>query len=343
MSARFDTGLVVGKFSPLHRGHLGLIQFAAAKCKRLVIVSYSSPEYPGCAAEQRERWLRACAPESVISVITPEKVTQLQQAGMAVPDMPANDASDNAQRQFMAAWLQRVLEVNVQAVFTSEAYGEGFAAALSAHFGEQVMHVSYDPQRSRMPVSGTQLRQHWRTARQHLALPVLDDWMPRLCLLGAESTGKSTLTAWLAAWLDEPCVAEYGRELWEQRQGKLIYDDLLMIAEEQVRREQEAACRARHWVICDTSPLTTLFYSLALFAQAAPALHHLSQRAYHKVFLSAPDFPMVQDGTRQDEAFRLRQHQWYVDTLNQRGIPYQLLSGPLEERQASLKVALLSG
>lgn len=58
------TGLVVGKFCPLHRGHEALIAFAAAGCDRLVILSYTSPElgYPTedftCACA-RKRWRSA--------------------------------------------------------------------------------------------------------------------------------------------------------------------------------------------------------------------------------------------------------------------------------------------
>lgn len=53
----FNTGLVVGKFSPLHRGHQALIDHALTRCERVLLLSWSQPEMPGCEAERRE----ACA------------------------------------------------------------------------------------------------------------------------------------------------------------------------------------------------------------------------------------------------------------------------------------------
>ncbi|WP_163317363.1 AAA family ATPase, partial [Enterobacter hormaechei] len=79
----------------------------------------------------------------------------------------------------------------------------------------------------------------------------------RICLLGGESTGKSTLSKALADVLDTAYVTEFGRDYWEEKNGVLTADDLLHIAREQVRREQQA--EANRYLICDTSPLTTLF------------------------------------------------------------------------------------
>ncbi len=139
-------------------------------------------------------------------------------------------------------------------------------------------------------------------------------WAASRCW-AASSTGKSSLAQALAAELGTVQVAEYGRELWEERAGQLDFADLLRIAEEQVRREHEAAGRAREWLVCDTTPLTTLFYSHAMFGCAEPALDALAGRAYDLVVLCEPDFPFVQDGTRRDESFRMRQHRWYEAEL----------------------------
>ncbi|MDF2622573.1 MAG: ATPase [Kosakonia cowanii] len=51
---RFASGLIVGKFAPLHCGHERLINTALAQCERLWLISYSVPELPGCEPEKRE-------------------------------------------------------------------------------------------------------------------------------------------------------------------------------------------------------------------------------------------------------------------------------------------------
>jgi NadR type nicotinamide-nucleotide adenylyltransferase len=154
----------------------------------------------------------------------------------------------------------------------------------------------------------------------------------RIAFLGGESSGKTVLAARLARDLDTGCAGEYGRELWEVKKGRLAYEDMVVIAREQVRREEGALEAARAFVFCDTSPLTTLFYSLEMFGQAEPELLLAAQRTYSMVVLCAPDFPFVQDGTRRDDAFRHRQHAWYEAQFAARGISYVTARGSLGER-----------
>ena len=62
----------------------------------------------------------------------------------------------------------------------------------------------------------------------------------RIAVYGPESTGKTQLAGKLAARFGAPLVAEYARERWDQ-QGALGLEDMLPIAREQWRREDEAA------------------------------------------------------------------------------------------------------
>lgn len=151
-------------------------------------------------------------------------------------------------------------------------------------------------------------------------------------MLGGESTGKSSLGLALAEALGTRHAAEYGRELWEQQGGVLGYDDLLRIGRTQVARERELAGHCQRYLVCDTTPLTTLFYCRELFGRAEAELEQLARRHYHHVFLCADDFPFVQDGTRQDETFRRRQNQWYEQALQQRGWAFTRLAGSLAQR-----------
>ena len=97
---------------------------------------------------------------------------------------------------------------------------------------------------------------------------------------------------------------------------------------------------ANRFLFCDTSPLTTLFYSNHLFGKGEQALERLAERCYDLTFLCAPDFPFVQDGTRQPESFRIRQHEWYLNELAERGIAYRLITGSPEARIAQARELL---
>ncbi len=319
--SRYRTGLVVGKFAPLHLGHEHVIRTAIAACDHVVILSYSSPEFPGCEPERRASWLTARFPQ-VTRII-------LGHAGVTLPD---NSDSDDTHRAFCAAILRDRFNHLIDAIFTSEPYGPGFAADLARRQRAPVAHVSVDLARSMVPISGTALRADIHGLRHFLAPEVYATFIERVAILGGESTGKSTLAAALAAEVGTGHVAEYGRELWDECAGRLVFDDLLAIAREQIRREEAAlVCPAtQRFLFCDTTPLTTLFYSQELFQRTAPELISLGRRHYHHTFLCADDFPFHQDGTRRDPAFRRKGQTWYRERLRQQ--PYTTLHGSIRSR-----------
>lgn len=151
-------------------------------------------------------------------------------------------------------------------------------------------------------------------------------------MLGGESSGKTTLAAALARELGSVWAPEFGRELWTEKNGALLFDDMLAIGRAQQAREQALLPDATRWLVCDTSALTTIFYSTEMFGRADPALAALAAQPYDVTLLCAPDFAFVQDGTRRDDGFRQRQHAWYVAELVRRGVPYTVIHGPLVRR-----------
>ncbi len=162
----------------------------------------------------------------------------------------------------------------------------------------------------------------------------------RIAVVGGESTGKSTLVEALGARYDEPCVAEYGRTLWEERRGQLVYDDLRAIGVRHVADEDEAAARATHCAFVDTTPLTTLWYSIDGYGKADSELAALSWRQYDLTLVCAPDFPFVQDGSRSSEDFRLRHDRWIRAILFARGIDFLDVRGPIDARVAQVAALL---
>ena len=160
---RAARGLVVGKFCPLHRGHQVLLDHAQAACERLVVVSYTRPEFDGLWPARREQWLRNLYPQAQHWVLDDARLAALcQQRGVPVRALPHNDEDDATHRHFVAWLLREIVRSDVDAVFTSEAYGPGFAAVLSQEQqqrgGRAVVHVEVDPARVRVPTSGTAIR-----------------------------------------------------------------------------------------------------------------------------------------------------------------------------------------
>lgn len=166
----------------------------------------------------------------------------------------------------------------------------------------------------------------------------------RIALMGGESSGKTSLAIALAEHLGTAWVPEYGRQRWEELRETLDVAELVAVAHRQVALEEEAEAEAaragKAWVVCDTTPLTTLQYCLYDHGSAPPELHALAARPYDLTVVCSPDFGFVQDGCRRDDHFRAEQHAWTLAQLRQRGVPFVVVSGSVRERVQQVRQAL---
>jgi HTH-type transcriptional repressor of NAD biosynthesis genes len=346
---KFRTGLVVGKFSPLHYGHEYLINTAIDQCEDVVVISYSKPEFRHCEYKNRQMWFderypKANFPNVRVLVINPNTWFEIM-PGYEY-EVPGNRDPEINHRDFCARVVLFHLHTSVDAVFSSEEYGNGFAEYLTEFFrGElgskrTVEHVNVDQKRQFMPISGTKIRREKAFLNTYTSAVVRSSFVKRLVLLGGESSGKTTLATALGEKFFQEPVWEYGRELTQKLGGtdRLRYEDLERIGEEQVLREHRAGGGARQDVplICDTSPLTTMFYSEQMFGHVSPRLQELAKREYDFTILCAPTIPFEDDGTRFDPTFRDLGHAWYVRMLSAYNIPYLLVDGTVEERLAQV-------
>lgn len=158
----------------------------------------------------------------------------------------------------------------------------------------------------------------------------------RVALLGAESTGKSTLAQALAARYGTLWVPEYLREFVEVNARVPYEEDQTGIARTQRAREEALARdpRARDFLFVDTTPLMTAVYSRIYWGRVPPDLLALEAgHDYAFTLVAAPDLPWVPDGLqRESEEVRQRVHAQLVDVLDARRLPFTLLTGELEAR-----------
>jgi len=125
-------------------------------------------------------------------------------------------------------------------------------------------------------------------------------------IVGAESTGKSTLAAALAQAVGESTglhcvwVAEALRE-WCDRHGRTPRaDEQAAIAAAQAQRI-EAAADSADVVVCDTTPLMTAVYSRQVFGDhSLDAAAVAWQRRCALTLLTALDLPWEADGLQRD-------------------------------------------
>lgn len=156
----------------------------------------------------------------------------------------------------------------------------------------------------------------------------------RVAILGAESSGKSTLAAALAERYGTVWVPEYLREFVEAQGRVPVAGDQYGIARMQLERENAAAAQAQHFLFCDTTPLMTAVYSRHYFHGVdAPLAALADDYHYGLTLVTAPDSPWVVDGLqRESEAVRQLIHRQLLEELAERQISYLLVSGSLAAR-----------
>ena len=337
----YRLGLVVGKFSPLHRGHELVINTARDCCERVLVLGYSQPEFAGCERERRAAWVSQRFPDVINIQLDEASVRQRCQArGIAYRAMPDNAEADLIQQTYLAWLLTGPIGLTPDAMLASEHYLVPCAALLSRELGAHVTPIGVDQARAQYPISATRLRQNIHAHSSWLAPEVYKDFVPRIVLLGGESSGKTTLAQALADRHDTCWVPEYGRERWVEQGGQLSLTDLIDIGRTQIAREDAEHLAAHRWLFCDTSPLTTLGYAGWMWNQQPPALVEMAQRPYHLAVLCSPDVAFVQDGTRQNEAFRQAQHAWYLAQLRAFGCPWITVTGDVAQRVEQVDQAL---
>ncbi len=166
--------------------------------------------------------------------------------------------------------------------------------------------------------------------------------MIRICLHGAESTGKSVLAARMERELGVPWVPEYGRTYCEERGTDLTMDDLLAIAagQDAAQKAAEAAHRDAPIMLFDTDPLMTAAWAQMLFGVVPDALMACDKADVYLLF--AADVPWVEDGTRLfgTLADRAQFARIAEDVLLRAGLPYRRISGDWSAREQQLRAVL---
>jgi NadR type nicotinamide-nucleotide adenylyltransferase len=164
----------------------------------------------------------------------------------------------------------------------------------------------------------------------------------RVAILGAESSGKSTLSEALARHYGTVWVPEYLREFVDTQQRVPHEQDQFGIALTQRAREDAAASAARRYLFCDTTPLMTALYSRVYWDRVDAQLARLEARHdYAWTFVTAPDTPWEPDGLqRESEEVRQMVHRMLLETLRVRGIGYTMLAGDLAQRMRQVGALL---
>lgn len=173
--------------------------------------------------------------------------------------------------------------------------------------------------------------------------------LTRIALLGAESTGKSTLAQDLASHLRSRglravAVPEVLRA-WCEREGREPRpEEQLAVAREQEDQVDAALAAGAEVVLADTTALMVAIYGGMLFEDCGLLRFAFErQRAYDATLVTGLDLPWVPDGLHRDAGHPREEVDALVRSLLQRaGVAFQVVYGSGPQRLQSALHALVS-
>lgn len=324
----FEVGMVLGKFYPPHNGHLYLIDTAESKCDIVYVLccSLKSEKIPGLL---RWAWLtKIYGNKPNVRVIH-------------VDDENPQHPEEGKKKEFYDIWYKTVYKnvpTQLDAVFTSEDYGDEFAESLKCK------HVLVDKERVNIPISGTKVREdafkHW----DKIPDTVKGYFTKKVVVVGPESTGKSTLVKNLHNFFGGSIVPEYGRTYTEDM------SDLTQMNQTDFDRIGLGHCieigdknmfpPPHRFKFIDTEAITTKIFGKLYLGDEFESLMLeiiIRDQNFDLWFLMDTDVPYVQDGNRLPESNRQRHFNMLKDELDKRNIKYVLLSGNFENRYENAK------
>jgi HTH-type transcriptional regulator, transcriptional repressor of NAD biosynthesis genes len=309
-------GFILGKFIPLHRGHIGLIEFAQKQCDELIILICASDKetIPGCV---RLKWLQETFKDT--PKIKPTLFNYLEH------DLPNTSISSKRVSQIWASKIQNIFP-DIDIVFSSETYGDYLADFLHCK------HISFEPERKTHKISATGIRELVFKNWNYIAVVARPYFVKTICIYGTESTGKSTLAKGLAAHYQTDFVPEMARHIIEQTE-ECTEEHLMQIAELQAKTILQKLKTARMFLFVDTDLNITRSYAKFLFGNELTVPNWIEEVNRFDLYLYLDnDSPHIQDGTRLDNKRRNELNDFHKKELVDKGIKFELITGDWQER-----------
>lgn len=330
----YEVGMYGGSFNPLHLGHVNDIIQAANQCKKLYIVLSVTDDPNEIDHRERYMWLK--------------NVTGHMDNVEVIEIFDKNTSKDTYDWETGAKDIKNAIGKPIDVVFSGDDYkGKNRWETLYPE-----AKIVYFP-RSEINISSTEIRNNPYKYYDYLPRVVQQHYVKKVCVVGTESCGKSTLVRNLAMFFNTTHVEEAGRYICDDAGGidnmqKYHYFEILF---KHKQLEKEALTNARKVMLVDTDSLITLYYyNLGFkdndllnkaFSDVAQGISVLNN--YDLYLFLEPDVEWVQDGTRTygEQSVREENNLTLKELLKKNGIEYVTIKGNYQERYEQSKEKVL--
>ncbi|QVV97655.1 hypothetical protein 2017DRC48_0130 [Vibrio phage ICP1] len=295
--ANKTNGVITGKFAPLHSGHIYAITQAATQVDKLyVVLSFDQKFIDQQPLNLREKlslkkrllWLKTTFKDMDHIEIIYVDETNIKPYPDGVED-----------------WYKLVTEklsfagcFKIDKWFSSE---PEYTWWIENYFN--CSNVIIDNTRSNFNISATEIRENPYKYWQYLPSIVRKEFLLKVCLIGTESCGKSSLTKYLAKMFNTSWVEEYGRTYCEQDmcmdETLLSLEDYGLIASNRYYQEKEAEKTANKVLFLDTNAFIIQYYCNLYEGRKHPLVEaYIKEEQYDLILHLEDDIPWVDDGLR---------------------------------------------
>jgi HTH-type transcriptional regulator, transcriptional repressor of NAD biosynthesis genes len=309
-------GFLIGKFLPLHKGHLALMDFARQQCDFLyIVICHTKTE--SIDGLVRKQWLYS---------------EQKSHENLSVISLPYDDSilpnTSVSSREVSQKWALELKKIvpDVDLIFSSEKYGDYLAEFMG------IQHIIFDEKRDKHPVSASMINKESFKYWDYIVDSAKPWFVKKIVLLGSESTGKSTLAEKLAVYFNTTYVPEMAREIVEKT-NDCTFEMLEEIALLHAKKIAHSISIANKLLFIDTDITITKSYSHFLFNQDLIVDGWVEEASKADLYLFLEtDCSYIQDGTRLIEKERNRLSLFHKQQLSRDNIDYISIGGNWDNR-----------
>jgi len=310
------TGLIIGKFMPLTKGHIGLIEFGIQNCDKVIVTVCSLKSEP-IDGELRFNWVKKHFCNN----------SKVQVVHITTEDLPNSSESNRYISKIWGEYLKGLYpEINI--IFASEKYGEYVAEYMNAEY------MLFDVERKTIPISATMVRENPFKYWEYIPEVVKPFYVKKVCIYGSDSCGKSTLTIDLAHYYKTAFVPEVARCMFDWSDLLIDYLDINHL-EQFAKMQYEAVNSMEHFankvLFCDSDNITTQIYSQIYCGYITEEIKDYEMKYDLFLFLDI-DTPYIEEGQRNLAHRRKEMQQRFMQELDSRSIEYVVISGSWKER-----------
>lgn len=330
---KYKVGMYGGSFNPLHLGHVNNIITASNLCEKLYIVLSVTDDEKEIDHRERFMWLK-----NITATMENVEVFEI---------FDNNISKDTYDWETGANDIKNHINKPIDVVFSGDDY-QGKDRWEKLYPDSEIYYIP----RSNINISSTEIRENPYKYFDYLPNCVKPYYTKKVCIVGTESTGKTTLTRNLAKYFNTTHVEEAGRYICDDAGGidnmqPYHYFEILF---KHKQLEKEALKNANKILLIDTDSLITLYYYQLgfektnelnkAFENVAKGISVLNN--YDLYIFLEPDVEWVQDGTRTygEPEVREANNKKLKKIFDENGIKYVCVNGDYDNRYQQAKILI---